>query len=41
MGANAIHKNKEYKEDVENRIQYVDNIIDKTEQLRTIHLILT
>ena len=29
MGANAIHKNKEYKEDVENRIQYVDNIIDK------------
>lgn len=29
MGANAIHKNNEYKEDVENRIQYVDNIIDK------------
>ena len=28
-GAYAIHRSNEYKEDVENRIEYVDNIIDR------------
>ena len=28
-GAYAIHRNNEYKEDVENRIEYVDDIIDR------------